>query len=1302
MGVDGVDEVARPESNEGNECATGGEACAKRAPRATLEDLKARRKVLRGKVMRTINRLSGKMAGNDISKSRLEKEMVVLKQDFTEVCSVNADMFSYPGVDEDRLSDWEEQITDSFYDFVEKTENYVCSSPSDHQVTQPVTEERSAETNTGGQTAKVAVQDASRDSPIVQGSDVVSDASSTSTSLENVDSNISNISVNVVNFDSSTGVTTSRPNISMSGPHHAFDSWVDQLIEFQETSFPISSREVSVADALYRLEASRDVPTRQLSKFNGNSLNYVDFIDSFKIHIHDKRHLTDDSRMMQLRMHLTDEAERAIVGQGTSGMMYHTALKMLKEQFGSKSIIARGCIDRLVKGPKVLDRKAIRDFSLDIVNCLATLNRINYLADVHASESLRQIVRRLPDHMIHKWKTTAAILRERDTLPNLAHISDFVRKRVKADFDPDFGDLACDKSDGKVTKVDRKGVHSAQFSGPKKPRKCYVCESDHRVSECPMFSDSSVADRLKIVKDQRLCFGCLNRGHRFGECNSKKKCGKNNCSKTHHPLIHTDPPTSGAVSTLDRDGILPVVRVKFRSEDGRIREGNVLIDSGAATTIIRKDFARALGLQGKEEGGGGGDQLNQTNSRRLKFWIAPLTGGEEHEIEAHEINRTIVSIRPWLSSFSHLSDLKFTHKAGPVDLILGIQYSHLHVEQEIRQGLPFEPVGKRTMLGWFVIGPDKSVDSITSISFVRKENPDVSRLYNFETIGVRAPNCDCPEDMMSREDKKAMDMFASSCHKDGDRYVIGLPWKKDPSLLPDNRVLAEKRLASLERSLAKTPEKAVMYDKVISQYLENGWAVQVDEDEPVTGPLYYLPHHGIYRPEKISTPLRVVFDPACLFEGVSLNSFLLKGPNLMGNLLAVLIRFREDLVAIVDDISKMFLQVKLKPEDTEVHRFLWRNLDSTREPDVYRMTRVTFGDKPSPDMASFVILEIAEKFQDIHPEAAWILRNDRYMDDLIHSCPSTEDATTRMMDIDESLNDWKFKVKEWYCSAPSSVQKTTSNDQQSAPNINLSGEDVKTLGVLWDPVADVITFKVKEKQMQTITKRSVLSRLSMLFDPLGLATPVTIRAKVAMQAIWRLDNLGWNDELPPDYTELWTKLFQDFKELEKVQLPRCVKPKGAIGGSSELHVFGDASFTAYGAVAYMRWNTLTGPTSVRLYAAKARVAPLRQTTIPRLELMAALVTSRLAKTIHTELREKPEVHLWSDSKIVLHWIKSNSIDLKPFVGVRVAEIQSTWEPELWNHVPTEQNPADDLSRGLEASEMVGRLWQAVRQIIKKT
>ena len=224
-------------------------------------------------------------------------------------------------------------------------------------------------------------------------------------------------------------------------------------------------------------------------------------------------------------------------------------------------------------------------------------------------------------------------------------------------------------------------------------------------------------------------------------------------------------------------------------------------------------------------------------------------------------------------SFNHLSHIVLSHKASPVDLILGVLYSHLHAKREIRQGCPFDPVGKRTKLGWFAIGSDtaKNSDTVCSISFVEPLN--IAEFYELETLSVQARDCPCSR--VATSPNKAIELM-ENCHKHrGDRYMVGLPWQRDKSLLPNNYPLAEKRLFSLERNLLKDEAKAKLYDDAIMEYEKNGWAHRLSEEyfKANVKPVHYLPHHGIYRPDKKSTPLRIVLDPAFQYQGVSLNSF---------------------------------------------------------------------------------------------------------------------------------------------------------------------------------------------------------------------------------------------------------------------------------------------------------------------------------------------------------------------------------------------------------------------------------------------
>ena len=711
-----------------------------------------KRKQLKSKITRTMNRIRDTIKDENPNKKRIRRELDEVKEDFKAACEMNWVMFDKANRDEkSRLDEWEKILTYEVYDIEEEVEDYFASLRLQED---DVSLER------------VPVRNKRHTPPLIPVAVDREQQQPQSPISESDPSQVNEQSVNEEQLQQPVRLQQNPPPLpgdrtqgqavqhtppqqqpqrgqptlqsvgtgAQSTRNQPVDAWIDELQEFSETVIPCNDN-MTMLDALYKLQATKDIPNVTIDKFSGDPLHYVEFIERFKLYIHDKPHLTNDMRMVQLKMHVTGEAERAISGLGASGIMYVTALKTLKYEFGQASVIARACVNKLIKGSKISDndRQGLRELSVDIINCVATLKQINNFADVNANENLRKIVRRLPDRLIDRWKGIATDLRDKGIIPGIQNISDFIRKHVKAAYDPDFGDI--DQSNaGKYVRNQgvhnkyRKGVHSTQNQF--KVIKCYICEENHRVAQCPTFADSTAEERNDLVKKSRLCFSCLNRGHVTRDCRSKKPCGKDGCTKLHHALLHIDPPVVSTASPLDTGSIMPVIRVRFHSANGRSREGNVLIDSGAGTTIIRKDFAKSLGLQGPKEtldiSVVGGETLKQRNSRRLKFSISSLEGGEEFPVEAHEIEKTVISIpaldRSWLHKFNHLRDIRLTHKAGPVDLILGVQYSHLHVEEETRQGLPFEPVGKRTKLGWLVIGPDnsKTFSPILSINFVKK------------------------------------------------------------------------------------------------------------------------------------------------------------------------------------------------------------------------------------------------------------------------------------------------------------------------------------------------------------------------------------------------------------------------------------------------------------------------------------------------------------------------------------------------------------------------------------------------------
>lgn len=244
-------------------------------------------------------------------------------------------------------------------------------------------------------------------------------------------------------------------------------------------------------------------------------------------------------------------------------------------------------------------------------------------------------------------------------------------------------------------------------------------------------------------------------------------------------------------------------------------------------------------------------------------------------------------------------------------------------------------------------------------------------------------------------------------------------------------------------------------------------------------------------------------------------------------------------------------------------------------------------------------------------------------------------------------------------------------------------QPIKTLGARWNPATDCLHYSVAEwTTPNTLNKRLVASDIAKLFDPLGLLGPIIIVAKMFLQSLWRL-KIGWDTHLPAEQTKKWLEYRNSIKDLNNIAIPRHAIIDN--WQSIEIHVFCDAFEVAYGTSVYLRSKDKSGKIVSTLLCAKSRVAPLKHTSISRLELCAAVLGARLMERVKQALRDTKitNITMWSDSMVVLGWIyaDASSRAWKSFVANRVAEIHDLTDGCRWLHVRTHDNPADLISRG---------------------
>ena len=453
---------------------------------------------------------------------------------------------------------------------------------------------------------------------------------------------------------------------------------------------------------------------------------------------------------------------------------------------------------------------------------------------------------------------------------------------------------------------------------------------------------------------------------------------------------------------------------------------------------------------------------------------------------------------------------------------------------------------------------------------------------------------------------------------------------------------------------------------------------------------WFLPHFPVIKEDRTTTKVRIVYDAAAKDEGKCLNDAILSGPKLRQDLVDALIRFRSVPVAISADISQMFLQVQLKEEDRPYHRFLWRNFDQSKPPDVYEFQRLPFGNTASPFCAQYILHSHARSHAETHPEAADTVENSMYVDDVLDSRETTQEAKNLRRELSDMLSGAGFDLRKWLSNEVEVIEEIPSDNRLPGMEItDKSLPTLKTLGLLWKSQEDAFTFKVKQPKEEDPTKRNVLSAIATLFDPLQLLAPFTLRAKVLMQEIWTA-GLDWDDTLPDNLKTKWNVWINEHRELSNFHIPRCIRLPDPI--ETQLHVFSDASKDAYAAAAYLLCKYNCQNPTCYLIASKSRVSPIKAVTIPRLELMGGILSARLAKNIRKTLTVG-KTTFWTDSTNVLYWVRSKSRSFKPFVANRVGEIQRITDPEEWRHIPGVENPADLPTRGLTASQITeSKLW----------
>ncbi len=738
-----------------------------------------------------------------------------------------------------------------------------------------------------------------------------------------------------------------------------------------------------------------------------------------------------------------------------------------------------------------------------------------------------------------------------------------------------------------------------------------------------------------------------------------------------------------------------------------------LLDSQSDTTFILNEVAEALDASKEQVKLKLSTMTSRTtvvSSQKVKhLQVRGFYSGKRislppvYTLEFIPANRTHIPTNETAKVWSHLNHLQ--DKIAPlqdceVGLLVGYNCPQTLLPREVVSGQDHQPYAQRTDLGWSIVGHGNPYldygDAIGTSHrvVIRQVTPSMDSPANLKTevhyvsrikvkeIGpsdiIKVLESDFSEragktDPVSQEDLKFLSILKQNItQKSNGHYEMPLPFKREKPKLPNNQICAVHRLKCLKKRFKKDQRYYEDYVKFMYDIISRGDAEKVPEEEIDNSPVWYIPHHGVYHPQKPGK-IRVVFDCSAKFQDTSLNDHLLTGPDLTNALVGVLCRFRKGPIAIMCDIERMFHQFHVKKGDQDYLRFLWwenGNLEIT--PSVYRMGVHLFGAASSPGCSNFGLKHLATLGRSQYSEdTICFIQRNFYVDDGLISVQTETEAIHLIKESRELCSTGRLRLHKFVSNSERVMATIPEKERAPIKDLDMAlslPQMERALGVDWCITSDSFKFRVKVKN-NPLTRRGVLSTMASVYDPLGFMAPFVLLGKQILQQMCK-EKVSWDEEVPENLRPLWESWIRDLPNLAEMEIKRDFLPSN-FGEATryELHHFADASVTGYGECTYLRAINKSNKVHCCLVMGKSRVSPTKVTTIPRLELTAAVVAVQISDMLRNELEiQDLKEFFWTDSTVVLGYINNDARRFHVFVANRIQRIKSSTEPEQWAYV----------------------------------
>ena len=779
------------------------------------------------------------------------------------------------------------------------------------------------------------------------------------------------------------------------------------------------------------------------------------------------------------------------------------------------------------------------------------------------------------------------------------------------------------------------------------PVTCLCCGESHSAHKCQKLSSKSVEEKKRFVFENNLCFGCLRRGHNSKDCKNKATCGV--CKKPHPTPLHEDRSAAADASSshaTEAEENTSSLSCCIDKGEGGSTSMIVPVWISSATTLETETLVYALldtqssntfVDQGVIEKMGAG-----TEPVKLKLTTMM---GKDSIVQSERVSglrirgfssKTFVNLPPAYTR--DFIPLEHSHIPTPetakrwrhlnqiaqeipelmeceVGLLIGYDCPRALAPRQVITGGDYEPYGIKTDLGWSIVGNSPQVAKSTEVTGLChrvsvKELPPLTPANVIRALEADFKDTNPGEKSISQDDIQFMQLLNERIKQNADGHLeMPLPFKTRPQL-PENKHLALVRLKQLKRKFEKHPRFKNDYVKFMDNVFKDGDAERA-ENQPRAGSVWYIPHQGVYHPRK-PEKIRVVFDCSAKYDGTALNDHLLAGPDLTNGLTGVLCRFRKHLIALICDVEKMFHRFHVSSEDRDYLRFLWwEGGDSKTEPKEYRMRVHLFGAASSPGCANYGMKYLASQAEKDYPAAANFIKKHFYVDDGLISVDSVDTAIKLVKEAQKLCAKGRLHLHKFISNNREVLESIPDSERASGvQDVDLSREELPVhtvLGVKWSVNSDTFSFNVSLDE-KPATRRGILSTVASVFDPLGFLAPFLLLGKKILQEMCQ-KGIGWDEQLPAELKPQWENWLNDLENLQKLQIPRCFVPEN-LGKVQrmELHHFSDASSHGYGQCSYIRVVT-KDKVHCALVIGKARVAPTKVVTIPRLELTAAVVSA---------------------------------------------------------------------------------------------